>query len=192
MQHFYQQIGEDWMDFHELYSEMVSHFSDGAHFVEVGSWKGRSTSYMAVEIINSKKNIQFDCIDTWLGSEEHLSEQSQFFQPELKKNENWLYNEFKKNTLIVSDYINPIRLDSLEASKLYKDRSIDFIFIDASHDYQDVLNDITYWYPKVKKGGFIAGHDYTIFDGVKKAVDEVMHSNSLKFDLIKSYWVHRK
>ena len=54
MEHFYQNIGEDWMDYQELYSEMVNHFTDDSHFVEIGSWKGRSSSYMAVEIYNSR------------------------------------------------------------------------------------------------------------------------------------------
>ena len=60
MEHFYQNIGEDWMDYQSLYSEMVNHFTDNSHFVEIGSWKGRSASYMAVEIFNSRKNIKFD------------------------------------------------------------------------------------------------------------------------------------
>jgi hypothetical protein len=79
MEHFYKNIGEDWMDFQELYSEMVNYFPDNSHFVEVGSWKGRSASYMAVEILNSKKRIKFDCVDTWLGSVEHTDPYSPFF-----------------------------------------------------------------------------------------------------------------
>ena len=50
---------------------MVEKFSSGSKFVEVGSWKGKSAAYMAVEIINSKKKITLDCIDTWEGSNEH-------------------------------------------------------------------------------------------------------------------------
>ena len=51
MEHFYQSVGEEnWFDYQELYSSMVNHFCDGAHFVEVGSWKGRSAAFMGVEI----------------------------------------------------------------------------------------------------------------------------------------------
>ena len=78
MEHFYQTVGEDWMDFQELYSNMVEHFTDGSHFVEVGSWKGRSASYMGVAIYNSEKQIKFDCVDTWLGSVEHHDKNSPF------------------------------------------------------------------------------------------------------------------
>ena len=38
---------------------------DNAHFVEVGTWQGNSAAYMAVEILNSGKNIQFDVYDIW-------------------------------------------------------------------------------------------------------------------------------
>jgi hypothetical protein len=58
--------------------------------------------------------------------------------------------------------------------------------------YEDVKKDILAWYPKIKKGGFITGHDYTTFDGVKKAVDELIINQGLHYVLEKSYWIHRK
>jgi hypothetical protein len=192
MEHFYQTVGEDWMDFQELYSDMVSIFVDGSHFVEVGSWKGRSASYMGVEIYNSEKQIKFDCVDTWLGSVEHHDINSPFFVQELIDDKDWLYYHFLNNTRPVCDIINPIRLSSLDAVNLYPNRSLDFVFIDASHEYNDVKKDILSWYPKIKKGGFIAGHDYTTFDGVKQAVDELIINKKMNCSLIKSYWIHKK
>ncbi len=54
------------------------------------------------------------------------------------------------------------------------DQSLDFVFLDASHTYEDVKNDICLWLPKVRYGGVLAGDDYTdkFSDGVVKAVDE--------------------
>ena len=72
MNHFYEQI-QGWFDFEDLYSDVVKTFPEESHFVEVGSWKGKSASFMAVEIHNSKKQIKFDCVDTWNGSVEHAS-----------------------------------------------------------------------------------------------------------------------
>ena len=180
------------MDFQELYSDMVSVFVDGSHFVEVGSWKGRSASYMGVEIYNSEKQIKFDCVDTWLGSVEHHDKNSPFFVQELIDDKDWLYYQFLNNTRPVCDIINPIRLSSLDAVNQYPNRSLDFVFIDASHEYNDVKKDILSWYPKIKKGGFIAGHDYTTFDGVKQAVDELIINKKMNCSLIKSYWIHKK
>ncbi len=49
---------------------------------------------------------------------------------------------------------------------------LDFVFIDASHDYENVYKDITLWSPKVRQGGLVCGHDIHLPD-VKKAVDEL-------------------
>jgi hypothetical protein len=69
-----------------------------------------------------------------------------------------------------------MKLTSYESSKLFQDEYFDLVFIDASHFYEDVLDDIKIWIPKVKKGGFISGHDYGMGEkkghGVKQAVDE--------------------
>lgn len=190
MEHFYHTIGEDWMDFHSLYSEAVEYFPDGAHFVEIGCWKGRSSAYLATEIANSGKRIRLDCVDTWDGSEEHLDPNSPFHVPQLLSDKDWLYYEFIRNTFPAKEFINPIRCESLKAANLYEDRSLDFVFIDAAHDYTNVMRDILSWYPKVKKGGIISGHDYTTYTGVKLAVDEFFIGKEVSFN--NSYWFHRK
>jgi predicted O-methyltransferase YrrM len=64
---------------------------------------------------------------------------------------------------------------------LFSDEYFDFIYIDGNHSYDAVKDDLTKWYPKLKKGGLIAGDDYSklaeekLFNynfGVKRAVDE--------------------
>jgi Methyltransferase domain len=71
-----------------------------------------------------------------------------------------------------------LRMTSEEATNVIKDGTLDFVYLDARHDYDSVVEDIALWYPKVKSGGVMAGHDYfegmiggTKF-GVKPAVDE--------------------
>jgi hypothetical protein len=162
MQHIYDQpqFGEDWFTFPNLYSHVVQKYDSGSTFVEVGSWKGRSSSYMCVEIANSQKNINFFCVDTWQGSREHHVTED-------------LYWTFMQNMAPVKNFFVPWKMTSLQAAKLFDDRSIDFVFIDASHEYQDVKNDICAWFPKVKRGGILAGHDYDDnWPGVKQAVNE--------------------
>jgi cephalosporin hydroxylase len=178
MNHFYQNLGEDWFSYPGLYKKVVSDFPSGSHFVEVGSWKGRSSAFLAVEIINSGKNIKFDCVDTWKGGVEHQD------MEEIINDQ--LYDIFLKNIENVKHIINPVRMTSLDASKLYEDESLDFVFIDASHEYEDVLDDLNAWYPKVKKGGTIAGHDYMVFEPVTRAVNEffgtkILHSGERCF-----------
>lgn len=167
MEHFFQNIGEDWFDYQDLYSAIVQQFPSESHFVEVGSWKGRSSVFMAVEILNSGKSIKFDCVDTWEGSptvEYHMAD------PDVVNNT--LYQLFLNNIEPVKTIINPIKMTSVEASKLYQDNTLDFVFIDANHDYEYVKEDILHWLPKVKQGGILAGHDRD-FDGVSKALSEI-------------------
>jgi len=165
MDHFYQSIGEDWFTYPNLYKTMVQGAREESHFVEVGSWKGRSATYMAVEIINSGKNIKLDCIDTWEGSVEHVD-----MEEIVNKS---LYNIFLKNIEPVKNIINPIKKPSIDAAKAYPDNSLDFIFIDASHEYNDVKKDINAWISKLKNGAVLAGHDWHIA-GVREAVNEVI------------------
>lgn len=166
MKHIYDlpQFGENWFTYPKLYTRMVEDFPTGSRFVEVGSWKGKSASYLAVEIINSAKDIKLDCVDTWQGSAEHIDDEY--------VKANTLFELFLNNVSSFRPVITPVRMDSISASKTYEDASIDFLFIDASHDYDSVKNDIEAWFPKVKPGGTIAGHDYDCWDGVTKAVDE--------------------
>lgn len=63
-----------------------------------------------------------------------------------------------------------------DAAQFVADESLDFVFIDANHQYPAVKQDINDWAPKVRKGGIVSGHDYYHFKsgrgGVVEAVDE--------------------
>lgn len=185
MNHIYHlaEFGENWFTYPHLYKKMVEKFPSKSKFVEVGSWKGKSAAYLAVEIINSNKDIKLDCVDTWKGSAEHVDDEY------VKKNS--LYELFIKNTFSLSSVINPIKMDSVDASKKYEDNSIDFVFIDANHKYIHVKNDIEAWFPKVKIGGVMAGHDYKNgWTDVDKAVDEFFKDK--KITDTESCWFYEK
>lgn len=169
MEHFYFTL-DGWFDFEDVYIFAVSVAPEVAHFVEVGAFLGKSTSFMAVEIAKSKKDIRFDVVDTWEGSVEH-QEGAKHARSEVIHGT--LYEQFRRNMKPIAHLLNPIRSSSLEAAKRYKDGSLDFVFLDASHTYEDVKADIQAWKPKIKKGGYIGGHDYqTHFPGVVQAVNE--------------------
>jgi predicted O-methyltransferase YrrM len=91
-------------------------------------------------------------------------------------NEESIYKQFMLNIAPVKHIVTPIQMESIAASKLYVNEQLDFVFIDASHEYANVIEDIKHWLPKVKKGGVLAGHDYNnpSYAGVKKAVDEAL------------------
>jgi len=172
MEHFYHEI-QGWFDFEDLYSEAVTAAADDSNFIEIGSWKGMSSAYMAVEIVNSHKNINFYCVDTWRGSKEH-----QDFN-EVQKDE--LYNTFLSNMHRVDTRYQAIREKSIDAAQKTEDGFFDFIFLDASHEYEDVLADLENWYPKLKDGGTFAGHDYLpSWSGVVLAVNVFAAKKNLK------------
>lgn len=64
-----------------------------------------------------------------------------------------------------------IKKTSVDAAPSVPDGSLDFVFIDAQHTYEACKEDIETWFPKVRPGGLITGHDYR-WDGVNRAVHE--------------------
>jgi len=151
-----------WFGFRDLYDKVLGE-NENAVFVEIGTWKGKSASYMAERIMESKKNIKFHTIDTF-----DMTPDNDHY--ELIDVDN-LYNTCMDNLKPVGSCVNVIRKSSIEACGDFGDCSVDFLFIDGSHRYEDVKKDIESWYPKVKRGGIISGHDYFSPD-VKRAVME--------------------
>lgn len=158
MPHFYQNI-EGWFSEEDaqIYSLAIYRCPSPAHIVELGSYKGRSAAYAAVEIANSKKAIRFDCIDIW--------------QPNLMYND-LDFAAFRQNMSPVENYYNAIKMDATRASSYYSDNSLDFVFIDADHSYEAVKHDIQTWWSKIKPNGMIGGHDEQ-HEPVSRAVKEI-------------------
>jgi predicted O-methyltransferase YrrM len=177
MNHFYKEI-QNWFNYERVFDLAIKKAQDGAKFVEIGVWKGGSTAYMGVEIFNSGKKIHYDAIDTFEGSREHGQVVG-------------LYEEAVQNLkpLIDLNVVNIIRGHSQDVVSKYQDETIDFCFIDGSHEYEDVKKDIMAYLPKVKKGGILAGHDYdAIWNGVIQAVDEIL----VKVEIVNGSWIFYK
>jgi len=164
MNHIYEDecFGEQWFTYPNVYRLIVDKCEPSGTIVELGAWKGRSSAFLVVEAKNKSSNIDIHIVDTWLGSEEHTEE--------MKDN---LYQKFKSNMARLDGLYKEHRMTTNEAVHLFKDESLDGVFIDADHSYEAVKKDIADWMPKVRKGGILAGHDYIqTFSGVVKAVNE--------------------
>lgn len=81
-----------------------------------------------------------------------------------------------KNRLARFEKYQFVRKPSLEALDDFEDESLDFVYIDANHDFPNFINDLHGWLKKVKTGGIMSGHDYANFsyrkfNHVKRALD---------------------
>ena len=162
-----------WFSYENLYDRMVDSSNEGATFVEVGAWFGKSTNHMATKIKESGKKIDFIAVDTWKGS---LDEE--LHQNIVGSFGGDIYSDFIENTILSGNdkSFKTIKDTSENASKQFPNNSIDYIMIDAGHDYDSVINDLKRWYHKVKPGGIVSGDDYGVFTGVNEAAKEFFYN----------------
>ncbi|HSV43479.1 MAG TPA: class I SAM-dependent methyltransferase [Candidatus Bathyarchaeia archaeon] len=127
--------------------------------VEIGSWKGKSTIWIAHALAHG---IKFYAIDPHIGSSEHQ-----------KKGPIWTFEEFKKNIRQagIESRVTPLVLTSEDARKKI-DEPIRFLFIDGAHEYEFVHKDFKLWEPLLMDACWIAFHDYQ-WPGVEKTLREV-------------------
>lgn len=177
MRHFYKKI-KGWFDFQDIYRKVAAHAEDGDTVVEVGSWEGRSTAYMAVELLNSKKRVKFVAVDTWMGAG-MLRRKARLVD---------VYERFEKNMAPVREVVSVLKEDSVRAARCFDNESLAFVFIDADHSYAAVKRDLEAWAPKVKKAGLFGGHDYINKKmGVRTAVDEYFGAGA--FSVVGTSWL---
>ena len=170
MEHFYQDI-QGWFDYQSVFDIFIKSSQENSRIVELGCWKGKSSSYLLTEALNSGKMLDISFIDTWMGSIEHLDPECEFHEPGLLNNPDYIWEIFNQNIAKINYPKNLFRRDTFDAVSYFEDASISFLFIDTAHEYEHVIKEIDAWYPKVKLGGIIAGHDY-FTPGVNQAVNE--------------------
>jgi len=130
--------------------------------VEVGSFKGQS----AIIFAQSGKFDTIYCVDDW-----NKNFKVVINNKVVKNDMVEVEQTFDKETSVYPQIIKK-KMTSEMASKVI-DFQVDFVYIDAMHDYNSVRQDIELWLPKVKQGGYIAGHDYSSeFQGVIDAVEQ--------------------
>ena len=157
-------FGEDWFDSPNVYKMLVENCRDDGKIVELGAWKGRSSAFLVVEAYNKSPKIEVHIVDTWGGNPFDGSEDQS----------DDLYHKFISNMSLLARPYQAHRMTTNEAAGLFKDESLDAVFIDADHSYEAVKMDIQNWMPKVRKGGILAGHDYnSAWPGVIRAVNEI-------------------
>lgn len=145
---------------YELFNEI-----DFRYGAEVGVEKGKNAHAMFKRI----KDLRLICVDPWCAYKRNSQERAE------------KYYEIAKR-LLKDCNVEWIRNTSVEGSKVVADRSLDFVYIDGLHDFDNVMLDILHWVPKVKRGGIIAGHDYYYGAecNVPRAVDAYVFAHGIK------------
>lgn len=133
--------------------------------VELGSWKGKSTCWLASAVKDRGRGI-VHAVDlwNWKPSGKPLDDPDEVFDEFIGT-----LRKFELETHVV-----PIRMKTVDASRKWRRRSpIGLLFIDASHRYAAVREDFEYWSPMVATGGYIAFHDVNTWQGPTKLVSEL-------------------
>lgn len=129
------------------------------NIVEIGSWMGRSTD----ALLSGCKGTVW-AVDHFKGSN---TEENSFHREAAK----WDISKIFLGNVGHYKNLKLLKMDSLEAVERFKDKSVDMVFIDGGHEYEEVMVDIKAWLPKTKK--LICGHDYDR-KSVKRAAREVL------------------
>jgi len=154
-----------WKDAHEEFPKIVNCLIQDPKFgVEIGVAYGS----MSIALCEKTKTSKLFAIDPYIpyDAEDTMSRtmeaQEQVYQFTKKR----LSRRFAERIELIRDY-------STSAVSRFSDGMFDFVFIDGCHQYDAVFKDVRAWWPKIKDGGLLCGHDFnTGWIGVTKAVTE--------------------
>lgn len=109
-----------------------------------------------------------------------------------------LYQDCLNHIRGCEDRTTILRMTSVEAARIVPDAALDFCYIDANHRYEGISVDLPTWWPKVRPGGILAGHDYLALElGVNRAVTEFAAARNLKVHTViehvhdASFWIEK-
>lgn len=172
-------LGENWFDYAEFYDELALSFGNRTTFIEVGSWLGRSIIHLAKKLQERQIWPKIYCVDVW---SDCVKEEAQLKFIKDLGGPNKLFDQFISNCneAGVGEMIWPIRSSSVRVSTFFNNNTVDCIFLDAGHTYEDVCSDILHWFRVVKKGGILAGHDYDSAPVIKAVHDSLGKENIIE------------
>lgn len=130
-------------------------------FAEVGVYEGETSAYLLSKI--RRPNFRVIGVDPYAS-------------PDLQKVKSKMMRTLTDYRFLFFEKF------SVDAAKDFK--NIDMVFIDANHKYGSVVRDIAAWWPKIREGGILSGHDYWTVKGgrnrgVRKAVNQFVYKNKL-------------
>lgn len=186
MPEYYENI-PGYFDFQSVYSSIYSALSPGNIFIEIGVFAGKSLCCMGELEKEFKKGIKIIGVDHFQGSPEEY-QHKEFIKSLDKPLVEFCWDHLKNAgvndlvTIINGDYIDIAR------SNLFDRQSVSAIFFDANHSVGETYQAIANWFPKIKVGGIISGHDY-LWDSVKTDVDDFFGKGNVESRANNSWWI---
>ncbi len=166
------------------FAELVAEVRPG-RIIEVGTWKGASALTMARALRQLGLDAEILCIDTWLGALEFwtdLDDAARHGALELEHGYPTVYRRFLANVCHagLQDLVTPFPLPSATAAQWFALRGIraDLIYLDGSHEEEDVYQDLVAYWDLLRPGGVLFGDDWA-WDGVRMAVERFAREQRL-------------
>ena len=145
----------------------------GGNIVEIGSWEGMSTVYLALGSKAGGRGRVF-AIDPHRDTAEfHEVYGVEDTEPIFREN---------IGQAGVDDVVIPLVMKSEDAAREWTE-PISLLWIDGAHEYENVTKDILLWEPYLEEGGIIAFHDalHSLCPGVRKAIyKHIFQSNKFE------------
>jgi glycosyltransferase involved in cell wall biosynthesis len=140
--------------------------------VEIGSWKGRSTTAIASGLAQAGSGL-LHAIDPHQGTRTHAL-----------TSEETTYEALRHNLRCsgLERYVRPVRATSVEAQAGFAEQSVGLLFIDGSHEYEHVAQDLDAWMPRLADGAVVAFHDAVTSPGVRRALRARVLCDGSEFD----------
>jgi predicted O-methyltransferase YrrM len=191
---------QGWNGESELFGRLVAEVRPRIA-IEVGSWKGQSAITTARHLQALGAGAQLLCVDTWLGSVDFWLTPGSELNGALQLVHGYpsVYYQFLANVVHagLQDVITPFPAPSVIAARLLILRGVraELIYIDASHEENDVYMDIVYYWQTLRPGGIMFGDDYSerFMPGVVRAVRAFCAEQNLQCEIVDDqYWVVRK
>ena len=167
--------------------------------IEVGSWKGQSAINMGKTTKKLELNTIIHCVDTWLGAIEFWSDLKETEERNLLLRNGYpqIYYQFLSNVIHngLQDTILPFPNTSENGFRYFRDIKLtaDLIYIDASHEEEDVYKDVNNFFTLLNQGGIIFGDDYMSWVGVRTSIDRFVKEQNLTLEVLENnFWVIKK
>ncbi len=160
----------------------------GGVFVEIGCWKGRSTSFVGP--VCNANGTRLICVDHFGGSNDRLGPR---YATELAASN--IEEIFRDNMRALGITVELLVEPSRVAAERFAEGSVDRVFLDGSHDGTSVAEDLTEWSKRLRPDGILAGHDYapTKHPDLCAAVDAfaAAHGLTVRRGPRSIYWLER-